>query len=125
MTRFTRCPVCEEPASDTPRCDCGYDFTHRDPAAAVVRLGYERRRARWLLRRGAITAVAAVGPLLLLAHQPVADQLEIATVILAQLVLGVWWAARGVLDGQIVRRRLRAAQTIGQLPAARVVHGGR
>jgi hypothetical protein len=119
-----RCPVCEEPAprDGALRCECGYDFAARDPSAALVRLGYARRRARWLLRRGAGTGAAAA-VLLLLVHGRLADHVELVTLIFAQLALGTWWAARGVLDARLARRRLRAASAIGQLPAARVVHG--
>jgi hypothetical protein len=122
MTRVTRCPLCEEPAA-APRCDCGYDFEARDPSTAVVRLGHARRRAGHLVRRGAATIGATSVLLALLAHAPAAERLEIVTILIAQLALGAWWAARGVLDARTVRRRLRAASAIGQLPAARLVHG--
>ena len=129
MTRDRRpicpiCPICDDAApAGAARCDCGYDFAARDASAALVRIGYARRRARWLLRRGLGTVLATSIPLSLLARAPLADQVELVTFIVAQLALGAWWAARGVLDAHTARRRLRAASTLRQLPPARVVHG--
>jgi hypothetical protein len=122
--RGPSCPICEAGApAGTARCDCGYDFAARDASAALVRISYARRRARWLLRRGLATVLATAIPLALLTRASLANQVEIVGFFVVQLVLGAWWAARGALDAHAARRQLRAVTTLGQLPAARVVHG--
>jgi len=120
--RGPSCPICEAAApAGTARCDCGYDFAARDESAALVRIGYAQRRARWLLRRGLATACSAV--IALLAGAPLANHNEVAGFFFMSLALGAWWATRGALDAYAARRRLRAAAMLRQLPAARVVHG--
>jgi hypothetical protein len=120
--RGPSCPICDDAAlAGAARCDCGYDFASRDASAALVRIGYARRRARWLLRRGLATVFTAA--IALLAGAPLANRVEVVGFFVMSLALGAWWAARGALDAHAARRRLRAATTLGQLPAARVVHG--
>ena len=127
MTRDRRpicpiCPICDDAApAGAVRCDCGYDFAARDASAALVRISYARRRARWLLRRGLYLVVTAV--IGLLASAPIASHVEVVGFLSMSLALGAWWAARGVLDAHTARRRLRAVATLRQLPPARVVHG--
>jgi hypothetical protein len=118
----SHCPICEDPAPPgAARCDCGYDFATRDASGALVRIGYARRRARELLRRGLATAFTAV--IGLLAGTPLANHVEVVGFFFMSLALGAWWVARGALDAHAARRRLRAVATLRQLPAARVVHG--
>src|SRR5688572_28716971 len=112
MSHVVRCPVCEEPSVGAIRCDCGYDFAARDASGALVRLGYARRRARQLLRRGAVTMAAIVIPLGLLTRAPLTEQVELVMLLVVQLALGAGWAARGLLDAQTARRRLRAAAAL-------------
>jgi hypothetical protein len=121
MTRRVRCPVCDELSIRSGACDCGYDFDTGDPGGALVRLSYARRRADKLVNRGMATVLAAAIPALFLGDIPLVHQLELVTVIIAQLVLGTWWSARGVLGRRAVRRQRTAIATLGALPEARVI----
>jgi hypothetical protein len=117
-----RCPICDLLSPNVvAHCVCGYELSTGDTGKAIARLEGRRRDARALTLRGVLTA--ATGPLVLFSFAWLPPLLAVLTPLLAIMLLstGVLWTVRGLGDGRDVRRRLRAARRLGELPQARLL----
>ena len=112
------CTVCARVWDEgTPACECGYDFTTRDPRLAIERFTREARHGDKRWRRGLVLMIAlpitfSIGSLwtgMLLA--------------MIQLALAALWIVQGLMSADTANRKLAAAKALIALPEARLVQG--
>lgn len=116
------CLVCDQRYLEQPaRCECGYDFETADPRSALPALRVQARRATRIWLTGlALLASIPIGFAIVLAVAPHLLTIAILAAPL-QLATGAVVTATGLIGGDRHHKRLKAANALLQLPAARVI----
>jgi hypothetical protein len=108
------CPVCDRPEAHD-RCDCGYDFTTRDPSRAIERFSTEARRGNNVWRRGLVALIVLPVTFSL-------GSLAMGMMLgMIQLGLATLWIVQGLVRADVANKRLAAAKQLIALPTARLL----